>query len=642
MISIDNRYYGSPIRRFALRVLLLATAAAVGAVVYLQYAGCPDWLVRSACRRLSRGRFLVKAGDIGFENFSRIAARNVRLYRKGVVGPPALTAERVGILVDWPSLVSRRECVKRVDVFGAAIRPRLAVSSERTAGKPGDVSLSLGLRKCEVPGLEIAELECRLDGDADRLIIADLKAALGKGDRFGEIRSEMTYHHDSAVLEGTGSTALDPGLLSDSFRETGLTGAAAVFDRLEFEAEQPRCEIDFSKVCRPNGSFHLRNRFWAGNFRYRGVEILRSDGTLVSDWSAEDGQTNSVLQIDPLFVTREDGRVMAELSLDFMESTVAFEGLSTIAPEALARMIGPFTAEFMHNFSFRGPVTFNAGGVIGTSDPALNRVHGTVQSRGLAVSKFKSEELRFILDTHGITNVVSNIKGKIWGGAITGERAVFMTPAGSRTNVSYEIDGALAGADFGRMVKDLNPETDRDYRGTLSCSGTVRGLMGTGHGRTANGAGSVKISDGRIFRLPLFGGLTDFMSRALPGLDLVLSQTDAEAEFRIGDGRIKADRATILGDVLSLSGEGEYYFDKRLNFNVQVKLMKNKTVLDRVVGTIWWPIGKMLEFRLRGTAEEPRWEPFRWPRELLERLKVVRGSESYTEGLPIEEGDDGP
>jgi hypothetical protein len=147
------------------------------------------------------------------------------------------------------------------------------------------------------------------------------------------------------------------------------------------------------------------------------------------------------------------------------------------------------------------------------------------------------------------------------------------------------------------------------------------------------GEGKVRITDGRVFMMPLFGGFSEYMTRIIPGLDLVLRQTVANAVFTIRDGMARSDRVAIEGGVLSLSGRGDYHFDGQLDFHAQVKLLRDNLV-GRLVRLPTWIFSKLFEFRLRGTPSDPAWYLLNFSPELFQRMGLVR-EKAEADGTPL-------
>jgi hypothetical protein len=188
------------------------------------------------------------------------------------------------------------------------------------------------------------------------------------------------------------------------------------------------------------------------------------------------------------------------------------------------------------------------------------------------------------------------------------------------------VRGASFGA-FAEAVARNYSGARQDYQGNLSACLKLEGLMGAGNGRTVTGNGWIAISDGRVFMLPVFGKFSDFMTKVVPGLDFVLRQGDARAEFTIADSKVHSDRVSVEGDVLSLAGGGWYSFSDDLDFDVKMTLMKEHTLVAKLLRVVTYPISKLFEFRVRGSFAEPAWYPVNFSSDLLEHLGLKESDE---------------
>jgi len=203
----------------------------------------------------------------------------------------------------------------------------------------------------------------------------------------------------------------------------------------------------------------------------------------------------------------------------------------------------------------------------------------------------------------------------------------------------YRVEGSVEDVELKALVAALAGASE-DYRGRVSGSISLGGVLGTNAVSRAHGEGTVAVRDGQIFRLPLFGGLTYYLTRFVPGLNFVVAQSDAKSSFLIGDGKIHTGEVLVEGDVLSLRGRGEYAFDRSLDFKVQVRLLKHKTVAGKIVQFLTSPISKFFEFRLRGTLDKPRWYVRTFSKDLLVQLglrkKPVPEAVETEEFVPVE------
>jgi hypothetical protein len=155
-----------------------------------------------------------------------------------------------------------------------------------------------------------------------------------------------------------------------------------------------------------------------------------------------------------------------------------------------------------------------------------------------------------------------------------------------------------------------------DYTGDLSGQLRLAGPVGPDYLRQATGGGDLRIANGELLSIPLFGGLSRYLSLLLPGLGY-LSQRDFHANFEVGGNRVRTEEAYLLGNVLSMRGRGAYGFDGDLGFRVEVKFLR-EGITATVARLITSPLTKALEFQLSGTPSDPRWRPVNSPERLLE------------------------
>ena len=139
--------------------------------------------------------------------------------------------------------------------------------------------------------------------------------------------------------------------------------------------------------------------------------------------------------------------------------------------------------------------------------------------------------------------------------------------------------------------------------------GTARvgGYIGAGTGPTVTGAGHVDVRGGLLFQTKLFTGLSAILAKVVPDFTL-FAQTDAGGDFTIRNSQVHSRNVQLQGTVFSAKGIGFYSFAGDLDFRVEVQLLRNGPVAALVrLATL--PVTRLLELRLTGTFEDPRWRP---------------------------------
>lgn len=104
------------------------------------------------------------------------------------------------------------------------------------------------------------------------------------------------------------------------------------------------------------------------------------------------------------------------------------------------------------------------------------------------------------------------------------------------------------------------------------------------------GAGEVRISEGRIARLPLISGLIDFMESAgniSRRSDAPTGRDEGRAVFELRGDHAYLSKLQIEGTWFAMQGKGKVYFDNRVAMNI------NAGPLEKVLSSIG-PLGSVL------------------------------------------------
>ena len=614
--------------RTILRNLAHLLIAATVVLLFLQAFGLPDWLMSAIISRANSRYFAIEPGRVRLDVLRGVVADDVRVYRKTVVGPPAFEARRVVLRLDPFAWLKEETCLRRIRIYDGVYRPELAYVAGTVADpKPyRKTKARLEVYGFHIQGLDVERGECKLRVDGYEVRIDEATGTVSNGTWRGEVGGYGNFDTRTREVRVHLSAAVDPHALLSIMEAWDLTFMATLTRRFEFVGPPPRCDVDFSKVCLLNGDFYCKARYWIQDCAYRGVQAKRADGDVVC------GFTNGVstVTLRPLLVVRPEGIAEGGLHVDTSSDTVRFDFVSTLNPKALLGMIGVFTKKTMDIFRFDGPVRAVARGVVDYDDLSDTDFVVAVDGQGIGLLDFATDSCSFTMRMRGPTNTLEGVRGTIYDGQLRGE-ATFVVPPGRATNIQYVVKASVKKADFEKLTSVLiKAKKKEDYKGTFSGRVTVAGQTGIGQGKTATGAGSIQIEDGRVFMLPVFGGLSKMMTKMIPGLDFVLRQSNAQADFVIVDRKLHSDRVQIQGNVLSLTGYGDYYFNEKLDINVRLRLMKNFWSLLFDVPT--YLLSKLFEFRLTGTIREPQWYLVN-----LERLGLRREEKS----VPAEEAESG-
>ena len=125
-----------------------------------------------------------------------------------------------------------------------------------------------------------------------------------------------------------------------------------------------------------------------------------------------------------------------------------------------------------------------------------------------------------------------------------------------------------------------------------------------------DGSGHIAIRNGQVMRMKGFKGLVDAMPSIAPAVTWFSDSTQASCDYVIEKGVLKCDSIYIEGSFFSIKMYGYYDSVKeRLDYTARVQFSKKDSVMGKLLHPLAWPFTKLLlEFRLRGTSDDPKWE----------------------------------
>lgn len=613
--------------RFLLRFLVRAAVGvvllALLALAYLATFGVPEDVVRRAVAAASAGPFSVDAVSARFDPWRGVVLRDVRIHRKRQLGPAMVEARRVFLTVDPLALWNGGQLVQSISIKDAELRPEMVAAPAGSAAPEPfpekGIAFGVELENCRVQGVDFPRVEGDVTLRGYEVRVTDVRGSVARDEQQGTFRGEFTVNQRARVIAVHLETEADPRILDPLFRRNNMAFAADLFRQFDFDAAPPRVEADFERQLASGGWLTLDGHFWMRDCSFRGTDIVRGDGGLQLRFSS----TNSTVRVDPLILVRDEGMVKGGFTVHPSQGMVDFTGASTIHPPALFRMLNILTNEMSRTFTFGGPVSVSGQGKVDFVRMAGTDFRLDVSGRKIGLATLDADECSFRMHMTGRTNHFEELLGSMYGGRIEGDLVLVM-PFDEDRGVRYAAEGRVVDADFQRLVAGRIRAPKEQYTGQFSAQAKVEGLVGEGCGKTAAGQGSVQIKGGRLFLMPVFGGLSQQLAGVIPGVEFVLRQTDGSADFVVRDGKISSQRILIEGGVLSLEGRGVYGLDESLDFDVQIRLLKQRTLVGKILRIPTYVLSKLFEFRLQGMIADPEWKPVNFSWGLRERLGFGR------------------
>lgn len=323
--------------------------------------------------------------------------------------------------------------------------------------------------------------------------------------------------------------------------------------------------------------------------------------------------TNNRLRFDPIRVTRREGAAAGRVDIDYNRETVSMSITGALNPRAVARVIGPDVERILEDFDYRGPSRTVMNGRLDFGAHRTSDLEGSFEGREVAFMNYPMDTCAFTFTVVSNMITVSDIHALCCGGRMYGDLLFYVYTGNEPTR--YAVQCKWENVGLRRFIAMTGGSETSAYRGLLHGQINATGRLGTNFEQTTEGVIKVSVTEGELSRLPLLGGLSQYLSRILPGLGY-LSQQEFDAVGEIAHGRVYTENAKILGPSVSIKAIGKIHFDRRLDFRVRVQLLRRGAIAD-ILRILTLPVSRLFEFRLRGTIDDPQWRPENLPKELF-------------------------
>ena len=619
-------------RGFCLLVLLAVTF-----VLVLLAMGIPASWIREIQRRLPESSFAAEVGTVSYDLFRGVMLRDVNLYRKGDVGPPLVSAETVRLNVNPLALMTGGDWLEEASISGGTIRWR--EGAERGGGEEavpdfGRWNFALAVEDTRLfdQRVESGPAQVSVLGSQVRLTQAHGDIGERTGPRAaiqGEAVMDAATRRYSSTLTWSG----DPLAVESLLLARGRTTTASIIRQFRPGTKPPNGDLEMEGALGTNSLFTIKVSAAARDCTYRGVAVRQA---FVNMQFRRGAGGESVLSFDPVVLIREDGLAAGGFSVDFDTGDIRFDGYSTCPPAALAGLVAPAQAERVAKIRVEGPVRVHAGGTANFRDYTRNSATLFFDGQKIGASRFLADRFSFTARLTGTSIEIHDISGDCYGGSFTGavDLVAAWTPDKKLEQVQFALEGGCQDVDWRALANATGMKAAERYEGRLSLAGRISGVAGEDAMRNLRGAGWARVKQGRLFRFPLFGPLSGFLSRLIPGFDPTTSLTDASADWRVEDGAIRSDSIAVGGDLLNLTGHGSFALTNSLDYTVQVKLLKPDTLIGLAVRALPLPVSKLFEFRLRGATDRPHWYPVNFSSDVFDRFSFGGASVQPAHAVP--------
>lgn len=448
------------------------------------------------------------------------------------------------------------------------------------------------------------ELGLSVERNGSRMELRDIQGQVGQGDGAGRVEGFVLLDFDTGEIDMELKGAFYP----DMAMSLVPAYAEGVLREWEFRGKPPEFEVDLSKGSKSDSllftiDFDAEDLLWKGT-RFHTVQARVEYG--------EEG-----LIIRDLLASRGDERLQGWLSLtpDFSRTTLELSS-SFHLPDLLP-LVGEGVVEFARPVRFKGSSRFDVKGRLDFKQPEQNELHGNAIFTDVVYEWLLFDEIGSSFHLEGETLTLPDLKGKLVDGEL--EAVITATDLLSE-EAAFDLDLRMGQVDLFEVITKATDTEDTPYSGQLGLrlelQGALKDRETVSRFDTLEGNGGITIEEGTLFRIPLLLGLSEILNKVVRGFGYA-SQGDFSADFEIGEGYISSKSLFLKGNLLSIGGDGWYRFhDQRIGASLKVQLL-SEGILSDALKVVLWPIRKLIEVQLRGTLEQPEWQPRNLPRELF-------------------------
>jgi hypothetical protein len=434
----------------------------------------------------------------------------------------------------------------------------------------------------------------------------------------GRVEFALTSDTHSRDFQFQLRAQLDPLALKPLFDEK----QTKVFDFVQFH-EPPRVEGVVWGQWRHPERIGARARVSATNFVFREVPI---------------SELTASVQFTNRFLTATDVRVVSGgplasasgFGFDLATQTVYLtNAFSTLDPKLVTHAIGPQTERTLSPYAFLVPPTAHVNGWVEVRRGKHSDLRFELSGGPFHYWKFNVPHVSGAVRWADETVTITNLQADFYRGKLVANMFFDCTVP---READFNLHTRVTNADLHQLMSDLSSPTNR-LEGILSGELTVT-KANTADWESWNGLGNVKLHDGFLWDMPLFGIFSAALNAVIPGLGSS-RVSGGTATFTLTNSVIHTEDMEIRSPAMRLAYRGAIDFKGRVDARVEARLLRDAWVIGPLVSLVLSPLTKLFEYKVTGTLQEPRKEPLYIPKPFtfpLHPLKSLR--ELFSEEKP--------
>ncbi len=356
----------------------------------------------------------------------------------------------------------------------------------------------------------------------------------------------------------------------------------------------PNVRLSARGISRDPATWHGEGAIALGPARFRGLRMNSASG----DLRFGDG----VYALENFKVTRDEGRGTGAFSYDTERREIKIDHVeTTLNPSEAILWIEPRFWEHVKPYRFHHTPHVSVNGIVQLGGGKQTHLQLDVSAPGGMDYTFLDKVLPFeqiagqLLFTDDRLQIF-DLKGTLFSGDLRGNADISL----AKNDHRYTATVAVEKADFPTLA-DL-------YFKYKTSHGELGGKFDFGgigaERKSLHGVGTVEVRNGNVFAIPIFGPLSELLSKFFNGAGYSVAH-EATAPFTIRDGVIHTDKLKVAGKLFAMVGHGDIDFaNNDLDFDIRIDA--------NGPGALLTPLYQLFEYHGSGSLMKPIWRPKRF------------------------------
>ncbi|CAN5396383.1 hypothetical protein BH20VER3_BH20VER3_04080 [soil metagenome] len=353
----------------------------------------------------------------------------------------------------------------------------------------------------------------------------------------------------------------------------------------------PNIRLDLRGTSRDPATWKGDGSFALGRTRFRGVWMNSASAGL----RFGDG----IFALENFRVTRDEGVGTGSCSYNFARRELRLSNVeTTLKPTDAIMWIEPRFWEHVVPYRFQRPPHVSANGIVQLRPGKQTHLTLDVDAPGGMDYTFIDKMLPFdriagqLLFTDDRLQIFG-LSGTLFSGDLRGNADISL----AKNDRGYTAKIEAEKVDFPK-VTDLYfkyKTSEGDLSGSFDFSGVGSDA------KALQGQGRVKVTDGNVFAIPIFGPLSELISRIFSGAGYSVAH-EASAPFSIKEGVIHTEKLRVSGKLFAMVGHGDVDFlQNKLDFDIRIDA--------HGAGAVLTPLYQLFEYHGGGSLTKPVWRP---------------------------------